>query len=323
MERSAQEAVPRVGAPSREKFQVRFLLNKILIVYKDKQYVKKKSIIELGTKFLENGVLNIDPLEWDFLKSKPRIEIFSKLLNDRSSVHDTFKTRDVCMDWVYGITPMDYMDFLEEEIKFVLSSLCDTKSAYRVSEKWCQENIFKTEDNPDVKETICKAVGWTDKKSLVSDLKYELETATEEYWTFQKDWVTATLENSGEVMWNPLLFDLCATKFNKQVSVIANMTYRGSKHTPAICECRVYPKRDLQRDTANLTFIRMKYEKYVYAVEEVASVDLSTLLDKLDKHLGTKEVTQTGNYSKIAHISEEVKEYLKQMETKNCKLISD
>ncbi|XP_062574740.1 synaptonemal complex protein 1-like [Saccostrea cucullata] len=323
MERGAQEAVPRVTASSRKNFQVRFLLNKIFIDYKDKQYIKKKSITELGTKFLENGVLNFEPIEWNLLKNKTRIEIFSKLLNDPSSVDETFKTRDVCMDWVKGISHIDYREFLEKEIEFVLSCLCDTKSAFRVSEKWCQENNFKTEDNPDVTETICKAVGWTDKNSLVSDIKYELERRAEKYWTYQGDWVTATLKVSEEIMFNPVLFDLCATKFNKKISVIANMTCTGSRDIPVICECRIYPKTDLQRDTSNLTFIRRNYEKYVYAVEEIASIDLSRLLDSLDKLLGTNDVKKKETRLEIGRISKEVKDCLKQMETKHCKLMSD
>jgi hypothetical protein len=58
--------------------------------------------------------------------------------------------------------------------------LSNERKAHRVSEQWCAENGFETEDNPDVLDSICKVFGKPDKEFVKRTINDELEKASAE-----------------------------------------------------------------------------------------------------------------------------------------------
>ncbi|XP_056009942.1 uncharacterized protein LOC125656884 isoform X3 [Ostrea edulis] len=273
---SAQEECFSTGAqaistavPPRNNFQERFVLDAIFSEYKDKP-IRRSNIIKLGDDLLKRGILTIEQSDWESLKKMNKLTILSQIFNGPCNLQETFTTRNICMRWVYDLRRSDHEKFLQKETEFILERLCDERAAYRVSEQWCGENNFKTEDSSDVLHNICKALRKSDKKFVTKCITDELKQREEEFGKFkQEEWISAAIHSPEAITWNPLLFDVCATKFNTVISIITNMALPKDKEVPVMCECRIYPKTNYRtaRIISATTFIRKTFETYVGAVQ--------------------------------------------------------
>ncbi|XP_056009945.1 uncharacterized protein LOC125679402 isoform X2 [Ostrea edulis] len=321
----AQEAIPE-EVSTRINFQVRFVLGAIFSEYKDK-HIKKRDIIKLGNDLLERGVLTIERSDWESLKKKDKLDILSQIFNVPRNLRETFTTRDICMKWVYDLSRSHHKEFLQRETEYILERLCDVRTAHRVSEQWCVDNNFKTEDSSDVLDNICKALGKSDiKESVTKYIKDELKQRGKEFDKFQqKEWISAAIDSPEAITWNPLLFDVCATKFDTVIQIIAYMALPTNRDVPVMCECRIYPQtnyRAAKRISAT-TFIRKKFETYVGAVQGTAILGVSKEIDVFNGILDTMGKMETVDRRELENSIKEIREHFKNINIDHMKVISE